>query len=282
LAPREARNGMGDAAVVDARRGGTIDGKEVRPVDTDVTIIVAVFAGLASFVSPCVLPLLPAYLSLMTGYSVSELTEGDVSMRRVAGKTLLFVAGFTFVFVALGAGATTVGRFLLQERGLFQTVAGWLVVAMGLFIAVTAVWNPTLLMPMMKDRRVEVRPSRLGAFAPPLMGAAFAFGWTPCLGPFLGATLTLGTQSETVWRGMMLLAFYSFGLAIPFMLSALALAKAFSAFGWVKRHFTAITVFSGLMLAVFGLLMITGRIANLSGYFSDLLAWLGLERLTES
>lgn len=250
-------------------------------MDTDVTIIVAVFAGLASFVSPCVLPLLPAYLSLMTGYSVNELTEGDVSMRRVAGKTLLFVAGFTFVFVALGAGATTVGKFLLQERGVFQTIAGWLVVFMGLFIAVSAVWNPTLLMPFMKDRRVEVRPSRLGNFAPPIMGAAFAFGWTPCLGPFLGATLTLGTQSETVGRGMLLLAFYSLGLAIPFMLAALALAKAFSAFDRIKRYLTPISVASGLMLAAFGVLLITNQLTVLNAWFSDLLIKMGLDNLTE-
>ena len=111
-------------------------------METDVTIVIAVFAGVASFISPCVLPLLPGYLSLMSGYSVAELSDGDVSLRRVAGKTGLFVAGFTAVFVALGAGATSVGNFLLQERGSFQTVAGWVVVAFGLFIAYTALWTP--------------------------------------------------------------------------------------------------------------------------------------------
>lgn len=123
-------------------------------MDIDVTIIVAVFAGALSFISPCVLPLLPGYLSLMSGYSIAELSDGNVSLRRVAGKTALFVAGFTAVFVALGAGATSLGRFLLTERNSFQTVAGWVVVTMGLFIAYTAIWTPQILMPFMKDRRV--------------------------------------------------------------------------------------------------------------------------------
>ena len=122
-------------------------------METDITIFVAVFAGVASFISPCVLPLLPGYLSLISGYSISELTEGDVSMKRVAGKTVLFIAGFAAVFVALGAGATSVGRFLLEERNSFQMIAGWIVVIMGMFVAYTAVWAPQFFMPFMKDRR---------------------------------------------------------------------------------------------------------------------------------
>jgi cytochrome c-type biogenesis protein len=250
-------------------------------METDATVIVAVFAGLASFISPCVLPLLPGYLSLMSGYSVQELSSGDVSMRRVAGRTGLFIAGFTAVFVALGASATFIGGFIFDERNSFQTIAGWLVILMGLFIAVTAVWNPNLLMPLMKDRRVEVRPSRLGNFAAPVMGAAFAFGWTPCLGPFLGATLALGANSETVGRGMLLLFFYSLGLAVPFLIAALGLAKAFTAFNRLKRYLTPITVVSGLLLAAFGVLLVTDQLVTLNAWFSDLLIRIGLDGLTE-
>jgi cytochrome c-type biogenesis protein len=240
-----------------------------------------VFAGVASFVSPCVLPLLPGYLSLMSGYSIAELSEGEVSLRRVAGKTALFVAGFTAVFVALGASATSLGRFLLQERTSFQTIAGWLVVAMGLFIAYTAIWTPQLLLPFMKDRRIDVRASGLGGFAPPVMGAAFAFGWTPCLGPFLGATLTLGATSDTVGEGMLMLFFYSLGLGIPFLLSAVLLAKAFSGLNRLKRFFTPISVASGLLLAGFGFLLITNQLTTLNGWFSDILIRMGLDSLAE-
>jgi cytochrome c-type biogenesis protein len=142
---------------------------------------------------------------------------------------------------------------------------------MGLFIAVSAVWNPGLLMPMMRERRVEVRPSRLGAWAPPVMGAAFGFGWTPCIGPTLAAILTIAATEETILEGMFLLFVYSMGLGIPFILAGIGITKAYSAFGWLKQHFTPITVGSGLLLSVFGLLMVTGRLVDLSRWFQNLL-----------
>lgn len=246
-----------------------------------MNLFAAVLAGAASFLSPCVLPLLPGYISLMSGYSMQELSEGNVSMRRVVGMTGLFVLGFTLVFVGLGATATSLSAWLAKP--IFSVVAGWVIVAMGVFIAVTAVWTPSWLLPIMRERRVEAHGAgRLGYLGPPLMGAAFAFGWTPCIGPFLASALLLGSTSDTVWQGMLVLLFYSLGLGIPFLLTSLLLAKAFSAFDWVKRHFTAITVFSGVALAIFGLMMVTGQVVKLSGYFADLLEWAGLSRLTES
>lgn len=248
---------------------------------TEVNLVAAVLAGAASFLSPCVLPLLPGYISLMSGYSMQELSEGNVSMRRVVGMTGLFVLGFTVVFVGLGATATSLSAWLAKP--ILSVIAGWVIVAMGVFIAVTAVWTPSWLLPVMRERRVEARGARrLGYFGPPLMGAAFAFGWTPCIGPFLASALLLGSTSDTVWQGMLVLLFYSLGLGIPFLLTSLLLAKAFSAFDWVKRHFTAITVVSGVALAVFGLMMVTGQVVRLSSSFADLLDWLGLSRLTES
>ncbi|MGI9584882.1 MAG: cytochrome c biogenesis CcdA family protein [Acidimicrobiia bacterium] len=246
-----------------------------------VSIIAALFAGAASFLSPCVLPLLPGYVSLMSGYDMQELAEGNVKMSRVVGRTGLFVLGFTSVFVALGATATSLSGFLNQS--IFTTIAGWAIIAMGLFIAVTAVWTPSFLLPVMKDRRVESSGARrLGMFGPPVMGAAFAFGWTPCIGPFLASALLLGANGDTVAEGMVVLFFYSVGLGVPFLLTSLLLAKAFSAFNWVKKYLTQITVVSGLMLAFFGVLMVTGRIVDLSAWFSDILISLGLEDLAAS
>lgn len=236
-----------------------------------VNIFAAFLFGMLSFLSPCVLPLLPGYMSMMSGYSAADLSEGKSSTPKMLRVTLLFVAGFTAVFVALGATATSVGSSLLRNSATITVWAGWIVVAMGVFIAVSAIWNPTLLMPMMRDRRVEVRPSRLGAWAPPVMGAAFGFGWTPCIGPTLAAILTIAATEDTVGRGMLLLFVYSLGLGIPFILAGIGITRAYSAFGWFKRHFTPITAGSGLLLAVFGILMVTGRLVTLSAWFQRFL-----------
>lgn len=236
-----------------------------------VNVFAAFVFGILSFLSPCVLPLLPGYLSMMSGYSASELAEGRASAGRMVRVTLLFVAGFTAVFVALGATATSLGRTLLRNQDAITTVAGWLVVGFGTFVAVSAVWIPRLLNPFMRERRLEVRPSRLGVWAPPVMGVAFGFGWTPCIGPTLGAILTVAGTQETVAEGMFLLLVYSLGLGVPFVVAGLAMSKAYSAFGWFKRHFTAITVTSGLLLAGFGLLMVTGRLVDLNRWFQEIL-----------
>ena len=236
-----------------------------------VNVFVAFIFGMLSFLSPCVLPLLPGYLSMMSGYSAADLAEGAPSTARMLRVTLLFVAGFTTVFVALGATATSLGTSLLRNSGTITVWAGWIVIAMGIFIAVSAVWSPTLLMPLMRERRLEVRPSRLGAWAPPVMGVAFGFGWTPCIGPTLAAILTIAATEDTVGQGMFLLFVYSLGLGVPFVLAGIGISKAYSAFGWLKRHFTPITVGSGVLLAFFGLLMVTGRLVDLSRWFQDLL-----------
>ena len=234
-----------------------------------VNVLAAFIFGALSFLSPCVLPLLPGYLSMMSGYSAADLAEGKASLGRMLRVTLLFVAGFTLVFVTLGATATSLGRNLLRNQDTITTVAGWLIVVFGVFIAVSAVWNPRLLFPFMRERRLEVRPSRLGAWAPPVMGVAFGFGWTPCIGPTLAAILTVAGTQETVAEGMFLLFVYSLGLGVPFVVAGLAMTRAYSAFGWFKRHFTAITVTSGVLLAGFGLLMVTGRLIALNRWFQE-------------
>jgi cytochrome c-type biogenesis protein len=254
--------------------------------EIDTSLVAAVLAGAASFLSPCVLPLLPGYLSLMSGYSTRDIAEGNASMWRVTRATLLFVAGFSFIFIIVfGGAATSLGQLLNRNNSVFQTVAGWIVIAMGVFVAVTAVWTPQFLIPVMKDRRREVRPSRLGAFAPPMMGMAFAFGWTPCIGPFLGAVIAIagsqpGAAGANPARAMFILVFYSLGLGIPFLISALLLTKAFTVINGIKRYLTGISVVSGLLLAGFGLLMVTGNVTQLSSFFSDLLRRIGLDSLT--
>ena len=240
--------------------------------------VLAAFAfGALSFLSPCVLPLLPGYLSMMSGYSAAELNEGSTSTRKMLRVTLLFVAGFTVVFVALGATATSIGRNLLRNQDTFTVIGGWFVIVMGVFLAVTAVWTPRFMMPLMQERRVEVRPSRLGSWAPPIMGAAFGFGWTPCIGPTLGAILALAASSETatVAEGMFLLFVYSLGLGVPFVLAGIGMNKALGLFGWLRRHLRPITVGSGLLLAGFGILMVTGRLLDLNRWFQEYLPeWL--------
>ncbi len=216
----------------------------------------------------------------MSGYSTREIAEGNVSMWKVARATLFFVLGFSLVFIVLfGGAASSLGRLL--QGNVFTTIAGWVIILMGLFIAATAIWTPDVLLPVMKDRRKEVRPSRFGSFAPPVMGMAFAFGWTPCIGPFLTAAIALGADADTMGRGMVVLGFYSLGLGVPFLVSALLLARAYSFFDGVKRFLTPISVASGLMLAGFGVLLVTGQITDLNRWFSDMLIRLGLENLAE-
>jgi cytochrome c-type biogenesis protein len=234
-----------------------------------VNILVAFVFGALSFLSPCVLPLLPGYLSMMSGYSVGDIEEGKVSTRRMLRVTLLFVAGFTAVFVALGATATTIGSALLRNVPELTRVAGWLVVAMGILMIVTALWTPRLMMPFMRDRRVDVRPSRLGGWAPPVMGAAFGFAWTPCIGPTLAAILTVAGTQQTVGQGMVLLLVYSLGLGVPFVLAGLGIGRVYGSFQWFRRRFRPIAVVSGALLAGFGVLMITGRLVVLNRWFQQ-------------
>ena len=244
------------------------------------SILIAFAFGALSFISPCVLPLLPGYMSLMSGYSARDLSEGNASTARVLRVTVLFVLGFTAVFVALGAGATSIGSFLRSNQSTTLVIAGWVVVAMGIFIAITAIWTPQFMMPLMRERRVEVRPSKLGNWAPPVMGVAFGFGWTPCIGPVLASIFALASTQDTVGQGMVLLFSYSMGLGVPFVFAAVGMTKAFSVFGWFRRHLQKINLASGVLLAGFGYLMITGELTQISNWFVDILTDLGLEDLT--
>jgi len=194
----------------------------------------------------------------------------------VLRSTLLFVAGFTLVFVGLGIGASAAGQALQDHRRGLQEVSGVLVIVLGLFLA--GVWSPRALM---AERRLQVLPSRLGPWAAPVMGMAFAFGWTPCIGPILGGVLTIaGTEGE-VGRGVALLVAYSLGLAVPFVVSALMLERLSSTLGAVRRHVRGLNVVAGLVLAAFGVLLVTHHVTWLSSRVIDVMDKLHLGKLTQ-
>lgn len=226
-----------------------------------IQLVIAFGAGVISFVSPCVLPLLPGYLSMMSGYSASELEEGNVSTPRMVRVILLFIVGFTVVFVVLGVAAASLGNVLTRNLRTFERIAGVIIIAFGLLMVAMAISNRGFLANFNRERRVDVRPSRLGGWAPPVMGAAFGFGWTPCIGPVLTVILATAGTRGSVPEGIGLLVSYSLGLGVPFLLAGLGLFKLF---GKLKPYLRRINIASGLVLASFGVLMVTGRVGDLS------------------
>jgi cytochrome c-type biogenesis protein len=210
-------------------------------------------AGLLSFVSPCVLPLLPVYLSFISGVGVEELGREH---RRLLWTSLLFVAGFTAVFVLLGAGAGGIGRLLTQYRRELTIVAGAFIALSGLVVAgVVRLPEPVL----------RATPGRAGAGGAFLTGAALAVAWTPCVGYVLGAILSMAATSQSAVRGSLLLLVYSLGLAAPFVAAALAFDWLSARLVWTKRHYRAIQVVAGVILFVSGVLMMLGVFARLAG-----------------
>jgi cytochrome c-type biogenesis protein len=236
---------------------------------------VAFGAGMLSFLSPCVLPLVPGYLSLISGVSAGQLAvQTKADTRQIVRSTALFVAGFTLVFVALGAAASSIGRTLGEHQRGLEQVSGAAVVVMGLFLA--GFISPRVLQ---TERRFHVSPSRLGEWGAPVMGMAFAFGWTPCIGSVLGPILAYAATGGQLTQGILLLLFYSLGLGVPFIATGLAFGRLTTAFAWVKRHYRIINLVSGVLLIAFGTLLFLGEVSRMS---SAILRWmerLGLDRL---
>jgi cytochrome c-type biogenesis protein len=228
----------------------------------DPSIPAAFGAGVLSFLSPCVLPLVPGYLAMMSGLSGAELADPKGADQRVVlRETVLFVAGFSVVFVALGASASAFGTYLYDNRVVLNRVMGVVVIVMGLFLAGVA--SPRLLQ---VERRFHVSPRRLGPYAAPVMGMAFAFGWTPCIGAVLSPLLILASSEDTVAKGAALLFVYSAGLGVPFVLSGLGLGRLQSTFAFVKRHYRAINGVAGTILVGFGLLLFFDRLTRINSY----------------
>jgi cytochrome c-type biogenesis protein len=241
-----------------------------------VGFVVAFGGGILSFLSPCVLPLVPAYLSMMSGVSSAELAVTTrTNQRRLLRSTLLFVAGFTAVFAALEATASGLGQTLQSHQRLLNEISGVVIICAGLVFA-------GLLQPawLMRERRWHVAPSRLGEWAAPVMGMAFAFGWTPCIGPVLAAVLSLASDTHTLGRGEAMLVAYSLGLGVPFVVAGVAFGRLTGVLAFARAHLRVINVVSGLLLAGLGVLLLTDNLHVLSTWFSDLLNALGLRRLS--
>ena len=230
------------------------------------TTVVAAFAvGFVSFISPCVLPLVPGYLSAISGVSFSDLQEGK-RRRKVIGPALLFCLSFTVMFVALGMTATGVGRTLAEHRLLIRHIAGVVIFVMGLLFV------GTLFVPLLnREWRPEMLLSRASAGGPVVAGLAFAVAWLPCTGPTLGAILTAASTQATVAKGGVLLAFYSLGLGVPFVLSALAFSRVTGFFRFFRDHYAVITLVSGAILMAMGVLLFTDELTRLN---NQALTWL--------
>jgi cytochrome c-type biogenesis protein len=240
-------------------------------------VLVAFGAGMLSFLSPCVLPLVPGYVSMVSGLSAAELGAGDRQLGSLLRGIAGFVAGFTLVFTALGAAASGVGRLLLHHQRTFDVVAGVAVIVLGLWLA--GVGTPRL---FNTERRFHPRPSRLGAWAPPVMGMAFAFGWTPCIGPVLGAVLGLAAERATLASGLVLLVAYSLGLGVPFLVTGLAFGRLTTVLARMRRRLWLVDLVAGALLVCFGLLLVTDSLHWLSSVVASVLRALGLGRLTVS
>ncbi len=238
-----------------------------------VGIFAALAAGVVSFLSPCVLPLVPGYLSAVTGVSANELE--NAGWRRVLGPSLLFVASFSAIFILLGLTATGIGSVLQDHRELLTKVSAALIIAMGLLFV-----SSLFITRLNREWHVDALLERAGKGGPIVAGAAFAIAWTPCIGPTLGAILGAASLSGSAARGAFLLAVYSAGLAIPFILTAVAFSQMTTAFAVVKRHYQAIVAFGGLILIAMGVLIWTGEINQLNTQAQNWFSEIGLEFLT--
>jgi len=239
-----------------------------------VGILAALAAGVVSFLSPCVLPLVPGYLSAVSGVSASELESAG--WRRVLGPSLLFVASFSAIFVLLGLTATGLGSLLQDHKELLEKIAAALIIAMGVLFV-----GSLFITRLNREWHVDALLERAGRGGPIVAGAAFAIAWTPCIGPTLGAILGAASLSGSAGHGAFLLAVYSAGLAIPFILTAVAFSQMTTAFAVVKRHYQAIVAVGGLILIAMGLLIWTGELSQLN---TEAISWmesLGLDFFNE-
>jgi cytochrome c-type biogenesis protein len=228
--------------------------------------IAAFIAGLLSFLSPCVLPLVPGYVSLISGTGIETLEKADAPLlRRVMLNSLMFICGFSLVFIGLGAVATGVGQALHQYHDIFAKIAGVVLFVFGLHL--TGLIKINALYADKRMHSVKGSASPIGSFA---VGFAFAFGWTPCIGPILSLILVMAGSQDTVLKGILLLAVYSAGLAVPFLLTSIGVNKFLAFYSRFRRHLHTVEVISGVLLIIFGALIALGRFSMLSGYLGFL------------
>ena len=232
----------------------------------NISLVTAFVFGLISFISPCVLPIVPGYLSFISGLSFEEVQNSNNisgARRRILANSLLFVVGFSLVFTALGASSSAIGTFLHQKLGIISKVAGILIIVFG--IHMTGLYR----IPFLNyEKRIHSQAKPMGLLGSFLVGLSFAFGWTPCIGPILAGILTMAAQQETVGKGIVLLACYSAGLAIPFLLAALSITAFYKVFDRFKRHLHKVEVAGGILLVLIGVLIASNSLTIVSGYFA--------------
>ena len=282
---------------------------------TDVSLAGAFLAGLVSFLSPCVLPLVPGYISMLSGIGMEQLRKGEVPASGLFSSSLAFVAGFSVVFISFGASASAVGSFLRQNRALLAPVAGALILLFGLHLigaliklnlrvgvilgvllvvlgvvclarhatlfaglgashffslSLIGFFGPAMARWLNRDVHLRSKSTQPGIWSGFLLGFAFAFGWTPCIGPILATVLALAAASDTIARGVLLLAVYSAGLAIPFLLTALGIGQFMTFYKNFRKYLHAVEVFSGALLLFVGGLVFVNKLTWLSAKLSFL------------
>ena len=238
-------------------------------MNENVTLIAAFAAGFLSFVSPCVLPLIPGYISFVSGVSVEEMKADAApatSRLQVFLTSLAFVIGFSLVFIALGASATAIGKFMFAKLPLLSKIAGVILIIFGLHTM--GVFRLAFLE---TEKRVHSQRKPAGPLGAMLVGVAFAFGWTPCIGPILGGILAIAGSKNSVGEGILLLAVYSLGLGIPFLLTSLAINQFFGAAKKIRRYYHGIELASGVLLIAIGVLIITGQLTIIVRYLQPYL-----------
>lgn len=227
----------------------------------NVGLLIAFSAGLLSFLSPCVLPLVPSYVTFITGMSLEDLGK---QRRNAFVHALLFVAGFTLIFLALGAGATLFGQLMLRYRDWISRIGGVLVILFGLYML--GVFNLGLLA---RDTRLHLADKPLGYLGTLVVGIAFGAGWSPCIGPILGAILTMAANEADLRRGLVLLLTYSLGLAVPFLLAAVMVERFLEFFARHKHRMVWVNRVAGALLVLVGVLMVTNRFTMLASWLQD-------------
>ncbi len=224
-------------------------------------LLIAFSAGLLSFLSPCVLPLVPSYVTFITGMSLEDLQK---SRRNTFIHAILFVCGFTLIFLALGAGATVFGQVMLRYRDWISRIGGVLVIIFGLYML--GVLNLGFLQ---RDTRLHLADKPLGYFGTLVVGIAFGAGWSPCIGPILGAILTMAANEADLQRGMILLLTYSLGLAVPFLLAAVMVDRFLTVFAKMRHHMVWVNRIAGGLLVIVGVLLVTNRFTMLASWLQD-------------
>ncbi len=234
----------------------------------NISLLTAFIAGILSFLSPCILPLIPGYISFISGASIPELT-GETEIKKLRKKTMInslfFILGFSFVFIALGASATFIGKFLLAKIKILSIIAGIIIILIGIHLTGLIKINALLY-----EKKINVNTKPIGIFGSFIVGFAFAFGWTPCVGPILAGILVIAGAKETLTQGILLLSIYSLGLAIPFLLTSYSLTLFFKFFNAIKKYLNMIELISGILLIIIGILIITGSLSVIAQWFSFL------------